>query len=145
MGNMRPAADSYTYDVGIGSASAIRERTANILRSFGYQLLRDDGNERVYMETQWQKRAPVDGQERMRGGEIISRVQISGSPRVVAGGPTLYHALVTIENRFVPTHGTQREARETQPSLSYVQSIVKGMSVALGSTARPVANDPRPF
>ena len=99
MGHMRPAADSYTYDVGVGTPSEIRDRTTNILRTFGYDVVRDDGSEKVYMETQWQKRDPVDEQERQWGHEIISRVQVTGAPRFVRGAPTLYHALVTVENR----------------------------------------------
>lgn len=145
MGAMRPAADSYTYDVGVGSPSEIRARTANILKAFGYELVRDDGNDHLYMQTQWQKRAPVDDQERMRAYEIISRVQVTGSPQLSPGAPNMYHALVTVENRFVPTRGTRRDARDATSSLGYAQSIVKGMAVAFGGTPHPVGEEQRPY
>jgi hypothetical protein len=144
MGSMRPAADSYTYDVGIASANEIRNRTASILKTFGYDVVRDDPDH-VYLETEWLKRAPVDDPERSRGTEIISRVKLTGSQDGRASTPGTYHVLVTVENRFVPTRGTRRDVRDMTSSISYAQSIVKGMSLAFGGTARPVADEPRPF
>lgn len=144
MGSMRPAADSYTYDVGVASASEIRNRTASILKTFGYDVVRDDP-ERVYLETEWLKRAPVDGPERSRGTEIISRVKLTGSQSARGSTPGTYHVLVTVENRFVPTRGTQRDVRDMTSSISYAQSIVKGMSLAFGGTVRPVADEPQQF
>jgi len=145
MGSMRPAADSYTFDVGVGSANEIRARTAPILEGLGYQLVRDDGTRKIRMETEWQKRSPVDEQERALRTEIISRVRIAGAPNVRVGVPGTYHVLVTVESRFVPTRGTHREARTMVASMSYAQSIVKGMTLAFGGVARPVADEPRPF
>lgn len=141
MGSMRPAADSYTFDVGVASASEIRARTATILKGFGYQALRDDP-QRVYLETEWQQRAPIDDRERLRGKEIISRVKLTGAPN---GPADTYHVLVTVESRFVPTRGTQRDAREMISSMSYAEAIVKGMTLAFGGSGRPVADEPRPF
>jgi hypothetical protein len=141
MGSMRPAADSYTYDVGIASASEMRTRTTMLLKGLGYQV-RDDGGK---IETDWQKRTPMDERERALRTEIISRVSISGAPNVAAGAPGTYHVIVTVESRFVPTRGTQRDARVTVASISYAESIVKGMSLAFGGIARPVADEPRPF
>jgi hypothetical protein len=145
MGHMRPAADSYTYDVGVGTPGEIHNRTADILRRFGYEVVHDDGAAKLHMETQWLERAPVDEQERLRATQIVSRVQVIGAPHYVAGAPTLYHALVTVENRYVPTRGTTREARNATSSLSYAQAIVKGMALALGGTATAVGDEQRPF
>jgi hypothetical protein len=145
MGSMRPAADSYTFDVGVGSANEIRARTGAILKELGYQAVRDDGSENVHIETDWQKRLPVDERERSLRTEIISRVSIAGEQNLSAGVPGTYHVLVTIESRFVPTQGMQRDAHSMVSSMSYAQSIVKGMSLAFGGTARPVADEPRPF
>jgi hypothetical protein len=142
MGSMRPAADSYTYDVGVASEPEMRARTSTQLRALGYQLIRDEG---VHIETDWQKRSPVDARERALRTEIISRVTINGSRNAVAGLQSTYHVIVTVESRFVPTQGTQRDARATAASISYAESIVKGMSLAFGGTARPVADEPRPF
>ena len=144
MGSMRPAADSYTFDVGVASASEIRARTATILKGFGYQALRDDP-QRVYLETEWQQRAAIDDRERIRGKEIISRVKLTGEPNGKDGPAGSYHVLVTIESRFVPTRGTQRDVREMVSSMSYAESIVKGMTLAFGGSGRPVADEPRPF
>jgi hypothetical protein len=141
MGSMRPAADSYTYDVGIASGSEMRTRTTTLLKGLGYQV-RDDGGK---IETDWQKRTPMDERERALRTEIISRVSISGAPNVAGGAPGTYHIIVTVESRFVPTQGTQRDARVTVASISYAESIVKGMSLAFGGIARPVADEPRPF
>jgi hypothetical protein len=145
MGSMRPAADSYTFDVGVGSATEIRARTGAILKELGYQSVRDDGSQKVYIETDWQKRSPVDERERSLRKEIISRVSIVGAPNVVGGVSGTYHVLVTVESRFVPTQGMQRDSRTMVSSMSYAQSIVKGMSLAFGGIARPVADEPRPF
>lgn len=145
MGSMRPAADSYTFDIGVGSANEIRARTAPILEGLGYQLVRDDGSQKLHMETGWQKRSPIDEQERSLRTEIISRVSVAGAPNIRSGAPGTYHVLVTVESRFVPTQGTRRDARSMVASISYAQSIVKGMSVAFGGVARPVADEPRPF
>jgi hypothetical protein len=144
MGSMRPAADSYTFDVGVASASEIRARTSTILKGFGYQALRDDP-QRMYLETEWHQRAPIDDGERMRGNEIISRVRLAGAPNGKDGPDATYHVLVTIESRFVPTRGTQRDAREMVSSMSYAELIVKGMTLAFGGSGRPVADEPRPF
>jgi hypothetical protein len=99
----------------------------------------------VYLETEWQKRPPADDDERTRGYEIISRIKLAGAPRDVTGAPVMYHVLLTVENRFIPTRGTRRDARDVTSSTSYAQTIVKGMAVAFGGTARPVASEPRPF
>ena len=97
------------------------------------------------METQWQQRPPADADERARGSDIVSRIIVNGIPRETAGAPTTYHVLLTIENRYVPSRGTQRDARATSVSAGYARSIVKGMALAFGGSARPVANEPRPF
>ena len=144
MGHMRPAADSYTFDVGVASAPDIHAKAVDLFRRFGYTVARDDES-KPGMETEWQKRPPADDEERTRGYEIISRIKIAGAPRDVSGSLTMYHVLLTVENRFVPTRGTRRDARDVSSSTSYAQTIVKGMAVAFGGTARPVANEPRPF
>jgi hypothetical protein len=111
----------------------------------GYEVVRDDGPDKVYMETGWQKRTAIDDRERALRNEIISRVSITGAPNGVRGPSANYHVIVTVESRFVPTQGTRRYARATVASMSYAESIVKGMSLAFGGTARPVADEPRPF
>jgi hypothetical protein len=144
MMNMRPAADSYTYDVGLASSAEIHSKSADIFSRLGFRVVKDDPKG-VYMESQWQQREPVDEGERTRGYEIISRVKLSGSPRDVAGSSGLYHVLVTVENRFIPMRGTKREARDLTSSADYARSIVQQMTVAFGGSARPVANEPNPF
>lgn len=146
MFQMRPAADSYTYDIGLATAGDIRARASDILGRLGYRVVRDDGSQRVYVESEWKSRPPIDDQERNGGSEIITRVTLFGAPRAITvGSPQMYHVLLTIENRFVPVKGTKREARDLTSSASYAQSIVKELSVAFGGTARPVADEPRPF
>ena len=132
MGHMRPAADSYTYDVGFASATDIRAKAADIFKDFGYRVVRDDASHPVTIETQWQKRPPADDEERLRGYEIISRVKLNGLSREISGAPIMFHVLITVENRFVPTRGTKREARDASSSAGYAQAIVKGMAVAFG-------------
>jgi hypothetical protein len=145
MMNMRPAADSYTYDVGTATASEIRARTVEILSRFGYTDLMDDGSEPVHMESQWKERAPVDDQEKARGYKIISRVKLAASPKVTSGSPTLYHVLLTVENRYMPSRGTKRDATDMTPAVGYARSIVKEMTGAFGGSARPVTNEPKSF
>jgi hypothetical protein len=141
---MRPAADSYTFDVGVASAPDIHAKATDLFKRFGYTIARDDDS-KPGMETEWQKRPPADDEERTRGYEIISRIKVAGAPRDVSSSLMMYHVLLTVENRFVPTRGTKRDARDISSSASYAQSIVKGMAVAFGGTARPVATEPRPF
>jgi hypothetical protein len=145
MGSMRPAADSYTFDVGFASARDIHAKAFDVFKRFGYKVAREDESKPVYMETEWQERPPADDEERTRGYEIISRIKLAGQPRDVTSAPIMYHLLLTVENRFVPTRGTRRDARDVTSSTGYAQTIVKGMAVAFGSTARPVANEPLPF
>ena len=145
MGAMRPAADSYTYDVGFATAGEIRAKAATVFSGLGYTVVNDDLSHPVYIETQWQTRAPTDAEEKSRGSELISRVTVTGVPTGVVGSPTMYHVLLTIENRYVPSRGTRRDARDASTTTNYAQSIVKGMAVAFGGSARPVANEPRPF
>ncbi len=145
MWHMRPAADSYTYEVGLASESEIRAKAADIFKGFGYKVVTYDLSQAVYMETEWQQRQPADNEERMRGYQIVSRITLTGTPREVDGAPTVYHVLLTVENRFVPTRGTRRDVRDARSSAGYAQSIVKGMAVAFGGSARPVTNEPRPF
>jgi hypothetical protein len=145
MGHMRPAADSYTFDVGTASARDIHAKATDLFKRFGYEVAREDESKPVYLETEWQKRPPADDDERTRGYEIISRIKLAGAPRDVTGAPVMYHVLLTVENRFIPTRGTHRDARDVTSSTSYAQTIVKGMAVAFGGTARPVASEPRPF
>jgi hypothetical protein len=145
MGAMRPAADSYTYDVGYATASEIRTKAAGVFSVLGYKVVTDDLSRPVYIETQWLTRAPTDAEEKSRGSQLISRISLIGLPTGVAGSPTMYHVLLTIENRYVPSRGTRRDARDASTSANYAQSIVKGMAVAFGGSARPVANEPRPF
>ena len=144
MGHMRPAADSYTFDVGVASAPDIHSKASDLFRRFGYTIARDDES-KPGMETEWQKRAPADEEERTRGYEIISRIKIAGAPQDVSSSLTMYHVLLTVENRFVPTRGTPRDGRDMTSSASYAQTIVKGMTVAFGGTGRPVATEPRPY
>lgn len=143
MMEMRPAADSYTYDVGVVSESDIRSRTSEILSRFGYHLVRDDGYPSLHMESQWQSRPPADDLEKIRGYEIISRVTVTGVPRDV-GGALMYHVLLNVENRFVPVKGTPRDKRQVTSSAGYAKSIVKEMTLALGSATRTVTNAQRP-
>lgn len=146
MFQMRPAADSYTYDIGMATAGDIRARASDILGRLGYKVVRDDGTQRVYVESEWKSRPPVDDRERNGGSEIITRVTLFGSPRaLVAGAPQMYHVLLTIENRYVPLKGTKREAIDLTSSASYARSIVKELRVAFGGITRPVADEPRPF
>ena len=145
MGVMRPAADSYTYDVGYASELELRGKVAGIFNNLGYKDVMDAPSPRVHMETQWQKRAPADSEEKARGSEIVSRITVTGIPREIAGAPTMYHVLLTIENRYVPSRGTHRDPRDESPTCSYAQVIVKGMALAFGGSGHPVANEPRPF
>lgn len=147
MMNIRPAADSYTYDLGTASAQDARSKAEAALKPFGYRFSADDGLPGVQMESQWQSREPVDAQERASGSEIISRVKVTGHRREAAGQPALYHVLLTIESRFLPSRGTSRASRRlgTPVGSAYARSIVKQVSVAFGGAARPVADEPRPF
>jgi len=146
MGVMRPAADSYTYDVGYASELELRGKVAGILSGLGYKDVIDAPSPRVHLETQWQERQPCDADERARGSKIVSRVIVNGIPRETTGAPTMYHVLLTIENRYVPSRGTPRDARDTPASAGYAQLIVKGMALAFGGTPHPVANEQlRPF
>ena len=147
MGVMRPAADSYTYDLGIASPSEARAKAEAALTPLGYKLSGEDGLPGVRIESQWQSRAPVDDQERASGYEIISRVKLNGRTKNAAGAPNLYRVLLTVENRFVPSRGTSRASRHLGAPVgsTYARSIVKQMSVAFGGTSRPVADEPRPF
>ena len=145
MMQMRPAADSYTYDVGVASGPEIQAKTLDILARFGYRVARQDGPNRVYIESDWQSRQPVDDLERNQGYEIISRVTLSGAPRSPETSPALYHVLLTVENRFVPLRGTNRENMDRTSSADYARSIVKQMSLAFASNPVSVTNEPRPF
>jgi len=147
MMNIRPAADSYTFDLGTASPQEARARAETALVPLGYKLSADDGLPGVRIESQWQSRNPVDDQERASGYEIISRVKLAGRPNVVPGSPNLYRVLLTVENRFVPSRGTSRASRHLGAPLgsAYARSIVKQVSVAFGGTPRPVADEPRPF
>ena len=146
MMNIRPAADSYTFDLGTASAQDARAKAEAALKPFGYRFSADDGLRGVQMESQWQSREPVDAQERESGSEIISRVKVTGHRREPATQPALYHVLLTIESRFLPSRGTSRTSRRGTPvGSAYARSIVKQVSVAFGGTARPVADEPRPF
>jgi hypothetical protein len=144
MMQMRPAADSYTYDVGIASAPDARAKTSDILARLGYQVVTDDGYQGLYMQSQWKSRPPIDAQESTRGSEIISRVTMKGASRDVASAPTMYHVLLTVENRFVPLRGATREQRRLTASAGYAQSIVREMSLAFGGSGRPIADQPHP-
>lgn len=144
MMEMRPAADSYTYDLGVAPEPYIRAKTSDILARFGYHLVRNDGYPKLHMESQWQSRAPIDDLEKIRGYEIISRVTMTGAPRDVHGA-LMYHVLLTVENRFIPVRGTARDKRQATSSAGYARSIVKEMTVAFGSAARLVANELPPF
>lgn len=147
MMNIRPAADSYTYDLGATSASEARAKAEASLAPLGYRLSPDDGRPGVQIESQWQSRAPIDEQERTSGYEIISRVKLTGHPSEVAGVPKQYRVLLTVENRFVPLRGTSRSSRDlmSPTGSSYARLIVKRVSVAFGSTPRPVTDELRPF
>src|SRR6478752_6914092 len=96
MGVMRPAADSYTYDVGYASELDLRGKVAGVFSGLGYKDVVDAPSPRVHMETQWQQRPPADADERSRGSEIVSRIKVTGIPRETAGAPTMYHVLITI-------------------------------------------------
>ena len=147
MMNMRPAADSYTYDLGAASAPEVRAKAEEALGPLGYKLDPDDGLAGVRLRSQWQKREPIDAQERASGYEIISRVKLTGYESGLAGTTRIYRVLLTVENRFVPLRGTSRMSRElSSPTGStYARSIVKQVSVAFGGISRPIADEPRPF
>jgi hypothetical protein len=147
MMNMRPAADSYTYDLGMASPADTRARAEAALTPLGYKLSRDDGMRGVRIESQWQSRAPVDDQERAGGYEIISRVKLTGRSNSAPSAPNLYRVLLTVENRFVPSRGTSRASRHLGAPVgsTYARSIVKQVIVAFNGTSRPVADEPRPF
>jgi len=147
MMNMRPAADSYTYDLGTALVPDIRAKAESVLGPLGYRLPPDDGLPGVEIESQWLSRAPIDEQERASGYEIISRVKLKGHPSEVASAAKRYHVLLTVENRFVPSRGTSRTNRDlgSPTGSTYARSIVKQVSVAFGGTSRPVADEPRPF
>jgi hypothetical protein len=144
MMEMRPAADSYTYDLGLASEADVRAKSSDILSRFGYYLVRDDGFPHLRMESQWQSRPPADDLEKSRGYEIISRVTMTGTPRDQSGA-LMYHVLMTVENRFVPTRGTARGKRSVSSSEGYARSIVKEMILAFGGAGKPVANELPPY
>jgi len=140
MMEMRPAADSYTYDIGVASESVVRARAFDVLSRFGYYLVRDDGYPELHMESQWQNRTPADDLEKVRGYEIISRVTVTGAPRYISGA-LMYHVLLNVENRFVPVKGTPRDQREVSASTGYAKSIVKQMNLAFGSATQSVTTE----
>jgi hypothetical protein len=41
MGHMRPAADSYTFDVGTASARDIHTKATDLFKRFGYEVARE--------------------------------------------------------------------------------------------------------
>lgn len=147
MMNIRPAADSYTYDLGTASGPDVRAKAEAALVPLGYRFSPDDGLPGVQIESQWQRREPIDEQERAGGYEIISRVKLTGHASKVAATPKLYHVLLTVENRFVPLHGTSRSSRDlmSPTGSSYARSVIRHVGVAFGGTFRPVADEPRPF
>ncbi len=147
MMNIRPAADSYTFDLGTASARDARAKAETALIPLGYRLSSDDGLPGVRIESQWQSRAPVDDQERASGYEIISRVKLTGRANKEADASNLYRVLLTVENRFVPSHGTSRASRHLGAPVgsTYARSIVKQVSVAFGGTSRPLADEPLPY
>jgi hypothetical protein len=147
MMNIRPAADSYTYDLGTASAQDARAKAEAALVPLGYRFPPGDGLPGVEIQSQWQSRAPIDEQERASGYEIISRVKVNGRLTEVAGAPKTYRVLLTVENRFVPSRGTSRTSRQlgSPAGSTYARSIVKQMGLVFGGTTRPVADEPRPF
>jgi hypothetical protein len=147
MMHIRPAADSYTYDLGTAAAQDIRMKAETALGPLGYRFSPGDGLRDVHIESQWQSRPPIDAQERASGYEIITRIKLTGHPSEVAAATQLFHVLLTVENRFVPSRGTSRASRElsSPAGSSYARSIMKQVSVAFGGTSRPVADEPRPF
>lgn len=147
MMHMRPAADSYTFDLGIASPSETRARAESALIPLGYKLSGEDGLPGLRIKSQWQSRAPVDEQERASGYDIISRVKLTGRSTDAPGTPNLYRVLLTVENRFVPSRGTSRASRHMGAPVgsTYARSIVKQVSVAFGGTSRPITDEPRPF
>jgi len=165
MGVMRPAADSYVYDVGYASGTELKGKVAGIFYGLGYKdaaaalgfggyfpvavnstvVTPDDPPGPLHMETEWKRRPPADADEAARGSQIVSRITVTGIPNVAAASPTMYHVLLKIENRYVPSRGTRRDLRGESPPCSYAQVIVKGMALAFGGTPRPVTNELRPF
>lgn len=147
MMNIRPAADSYTFDLGTALPQDARAKAEAALIPLGYRLSGDDGLPGVRIESQWQSRAPVDDQERASGYEIISRVKLTGRANKAAGAPNSYRVLLTVENRFVPSRGTSRASRHLGAPVgsTYARSIVKQVSIAFGGTSRPVADEPLPY
>src|SRR5688500_2635744 len=95
MMNIRPAADSYTFDLGTASAQDARAKAEAALKPLGYRFSAGGGSRGVQMESQWQSREPVDAQERASGSEIISRVKVTGHRREPSAEPALYHVLLT--------------------------------------------------
>jgi hypothetical protein len=166
MGVMRPAADSYTYDVGFASEAELKGKVAGIFYGLGYKdaaaslgfgpsdpmsmygTVHTSGEPPVplHMETEWKRRPPTDADEAARGSQIVSRISVTGVPSDTAASPTIYHVLLKIENRYVPSRGTRRDLRGESPPCNYAQLIVKGMALAFGGTPRPITNEqPRPF
>ncbi|MFN2602239.1 MAG: hypothetical protein ABR582_05720 [Gemmatimonadaceae bacterium] len=166
MGVMRPAADSYTYDVGYASGAELKGKVAGIFYGLGYKdaaaalgfgqhdavalynavVTSDEPPGPLHMETEWKRRPAADADEAARGSQIVSRITVTGIPSAGAASPTMYHVLLKIENRYVPSRGTHRDLRGESPPCSYAQVIVKGMALAFGGTPHPVANEqPRPF
>jgi hypothetical protein len=166
MGVMRPAADSYTYDVGYASATELKGKLAGIFNALGYKdavaslgyapvsrpipvisniVTSGEPGGPLHIETEWKERAPADSDEAARGTEIVSRITVTGIPSEASASPLMYHVLLKIENRYVPSRGTHRDLRGESPPCSYAQLIVKGMALAFGGTPRPVSNEPRPF
>jgi len=105
MGHMRPAADSYTFDVGVASAPDIHSKASDLFRRFGYTIARDDES-KPGMETEWQKRAPADEEERTRGYEIISM------PPPSSGGVALAQLLGIKEDRAADFKGVAHNSAQ---------------------------------
>jgi hypothetical protein len=168
MGVMRPAGDSYTYDVGYAPRAELIGKVAGIFDGLGYNAAAaalgfgrdayfpvavnstvatpDDSSAPLHMETEWKRRPPADADEAALGSEIVSRITVTGIPGAPSASPTMYHVLLKIENRYVPSRGTRRDLRGESPPCNYAQMIVKGMALAFGGTPHPVANEqPRPF
>jgi len=116
-GALRPGAEAtmarFERSVGTGSATDLIAVSTRVVRQNNFEIYKEDGAPRIYIETRWKDRYPFDDEQALGATRAQTRLILRGTAHGTTPLGPLFKLDVSIENRLqlaVPDRWTENHA-----------------------------------
>jgi hypothetical protein len=103
-GALRPASEATTTrferSVGTGSATDLIAISTRVVRQNNFEIYKEDGAPRIYIETRWKDRYPFDDEQMLGATKAQTRLILRGTAHGSTPLGPLYRLDLSVENRL---------------------------------------------